>query len=353
MKNVLFILLFNLTFYLVSSGQNLELNTQEQYFYSDLTIHEKVDFLLPDTVYTDSLTEWDWIETQPYTEKLRMQNVTNHNLERFSRITTLYTDRGNDWDYAVDYVFVSPDSSLMYGPGGEVLSALPHGSVYKAEQDSLQQKLIENGLFPTLPFPAYNELPLNDLQEAGFQVQQNAEGYRIWNAYEESFVNPAEHTVNTRSLQEVYDQPYHTYKSYQLTSQGYLAPVLKMSFTRLLSEKGHCIIKRKVKSYSNQQLYYDPALVYETQPYESVAQDFNVFPNPVQDYMKIQYTGTDYTNNDYTVEVINGSNVTVAQYTSLNTSLVENLASGAIDPGFYTLRFTLNQMVFTKKILKN
>lgn len=322
-------------------------------FYDSHLVNEQVEYLLPDKTSAEDMTEWDWVEMQPHKEITREISYVGENFERYSYIKILQTDRGNKWDYKLDSMVINPDASIIYDAEGAIISKMPHSETYLTTESKTREMMMNEGLSPALPFPSYEELSVEDIQNEGYHIEETENGYHIWNDFEEIFVNPSENIRVYQLLKEEYDIPYYVYESFEKSSQGYLYPVFKETMTKTLSKNGHCIVKLANEAFSDYELYYDPAVISNDREEPSVYSDFSIFPNPADDHIEITYTGEEFPSTSYQVQMTNHLNEVVLDRDNLNTANVEQIDLSGLPGGFYILRFSIAGYVFSKKIFKN
>lgn len=323
-------------------------------FFEEYTVDEQVRYLIPDTTEIDALTEWDWIEMKPINEVRKHLKLINLDLEITEEIEIIQNRENESWEHDIGWITVGKENTVVENQSGEQITSLPHSDKYLANLNTIKQTITQRGLTPPLPFPVYEELPLEELQNEGFSVSETSGGYTISDGYKEVTINPDEQTSVTQLLGLEYEVPYYSYEAFQISSQGYRVRTFKKTKTRLLSENGWCVVRVTTEAFLNHELYYDQEMIFEEEEGEGIASDFILYPIPTDSDFHIEYTGTTYSNTDYSIAVITPLGETLYQQESLNTGTAELINISALQDGHYLIQFTMADGVeFVKNLFKN
>ncbi|WP_417601155.1 hypothetical protein [Owenweeksia hongkongensis] len=213
--------------------------------------------------------------------------------------------------------------------------------------------IIEDGLSPMLPFPLFEDLPIEELQNGGYEVSYSNQSYTISTSdgSHQIFIDPIENLRVYQNFDNVVDEPYYSLESFVTTTQGYLRLGLSKSKVRRLSRKGKCLVEVRTESYSGYQLFYDEAIITEQEI--NLEDDFAMFPNPVSSVLEMTYSGTEYENSDINFIILDQYGTEYIN-TSINPASVMYVDVNALTAGLYIARFIMpdgNQ--FTKNLIKN
>ncbi len=321
-------------------------------FWERYQVEESTSYLIPDTTQMDELTEWDWVEMEPRKDRRHHQSQMDGYLTRSERIDVLEQVPLEDWERKIGYLLIDGEAVTTYDELGALISHLPHSEYYLALEDTLTQAIAADGLQPMLPFPVYEDLPFDDLQDQGFFTEPTENGYRIWNDLLSITIDPVNHIRTTKIEDAEFDQPFYALEAYSLSEQGYLMPAFQEIQTKTLSRKGQCLVKVETEVYQDYQMYYDPAILFYEES-SGPEENFTIFPNPTSGEFEIEYTGSQQVETPYELSITNQMGTEVQQESGLNTGDLELIDISALPDGFYVLHFYLDNQQFSKTLFKN
>ncbi|WP_417592297.1 hypothetical protein [Owenweeksia hongkongensis] len=325
----------------------------ENLFYEKYTVQEDVYYLLPDSTSHKDMTEWDWIDMEPRHEIRTHEKAISPTWLKTERIDIDSLSPIESWEKPMGHIIIDNLGAQVYSLEGNLISDLPHSEFYLANEDTLMDAIIEDGLSPMLPFPLFEDLPIEELQNGGYEVSYSNQSYTISTSdgSHQIFIDPIENLRVYQNFDNVVDEPYYSLESFVTTTQGYLRLGLSKSKVRRLSRKGKCLVEVRTESYSGYQLFYDEAIITEQEI--NLEDDFAMFPNPVSSVLEMTYSGTEYENSDINFIILDQYGTEYIN-TSINPASVMYVDVNALTAGLYIARFIMpdgNQ--FTKNLIKN
>ncbi len=326
---------------------------EEHLFYEEYTVENRINYLIPAATNVEALTEWDWIAMNPIKETLKSTSTINRDFERSSIVEYISSDRHNEWDEEPGKLVITSEKSTLYNKEGSEISELPHSEAYLDLESSIKQGLIEEGFTPMLPFPEFSSLPVEELENEGYYVEETPQGYRIFGDSEEYIYNAQEKTRIYNHTVEEFGSPYYIYEAFNTSSQGYLIPAYQRSMTRINSLNGACLVKIESAAYRDYQIYFDPSTVKTQETGNEMASDFNIYPNPASESIQIEYVGNDPSSEDYSIRIANQTGETLLEQAGLSPSVVEDIDISSIPDGYYIIHFHIDDQPLTKNLFKN
>jgi hypothetical protein len=247
-----------------------------------------------------SLTTLDKIRLKNYRDTVLIESFTSEHGERARRINHLSTPTFfASWMPKPAITIIDQHGASIYNTDGDLIQSMQHSEEY------LRLKALSNGE-RLQEFPVVSSADLSAVSNAGGVVNTMSNGaIKISTATNEFIYDPLNNYLERKAFNPDGSLKFSSARQYTFIPDiGYVITQL-VEKRKITLPSGACAEQIEIKTFSNYAIDNGspPPLPIQQPSSQNELQDFEVFPNPSQDYVQLQRSGNHLDMNTLTIRI--------------------------------------------------